>query len=181
MNVLIVEPSRTIAYTLSTLFGKHGFETRVAQCGQEALEMLEEKSPQLLCFTFELGDMDGIDFFVCARARKLVHHQPGLLFSSTPGKSVINRALMAGVTECFSKRHLYQLEQFVEKFAASSQVGINGHMPAQQLTIKALHDEFAAYRKDSECAGRLFEHVIEQLKAENEHLKRFVFESGAKL
>jgi two-component system cell cycle response regulator len=126
MNVLIVEPSRTVAYTLSTLFGKQGFEPRVARSGQEALELLKLKPASMLCFTFELGDMDGVDFFITAKAHKLVHHQPGLMFTSTLRKNIINRALLAGVTECFSKRNLGQLEQFVERFAASNDVCING-------------------------------------------------------
>ena len=67
MNVLIVEPSRTVAYTLSTLFGKQGFEPRVARSGQEALELLKAKPTAVLCFTFELGDMDGIIFLLLPR------------------------------------------------------------------------------------------------------------------
>lgn len=58
---------------------------------------------------------------------------------------------------------------------------IRATMASQQLTITALHNELAAYRKDTECAGRLFSYAIEQLQTENEQLKRFVFESGAKL
>lgn len=128
MNILIVEPSRTVAYTLSTLFGKYGFEPRVARSGEEALEMLQGKHADLLCFAFELGDMDGIEFFVSAKARKLVHHQPGLMFASTRHRAVINRALMAGVTECFSKRNLGLLEQFVERFAAGTRACVNGRV-----------------------------------------------------
>lgn len=54
-------------------------------------------------------------------------------------------------------------------------------MSAQSLTIKALQHEISANRHDNECAGRLFAHTIDQLKAENEHLKRYIFENGAKL
>ncbi|MFA6014797.1 MAG: diguanylate cyclase [Gallionellaceae bacterium] len=156
MNVLIVEPSRTVAFTLSTLFGKYGFESRVARSGQEALEMLKGNRIDLLCFTFELGDMDGIEFFVSAKAHKLVHHQPGLMFSSTPRKSVINRALMAGVTECFAKRHLAQLELFVERFAASHQVCINGKV----LLVE-----------DSMSSAMFYRQVLERMGLQIEHCK----------
>ena len=169
MNVLIVEPSRTVAYTLSTLFGKHGFEPRVARSGQEALEMLKVKPAELLCFTFELGDMDSIDFFITAKAQKLVHHQPGVMFTSTLRKSIINRALMAGVTECFSKRNLEQLEQFVERFAASNDVCISGKV----LLVEDSRSSAMFYRQVLERMGlqielcQSAEDAIERFAAEN--------------
>ena len=156
MNVLIVEPSRTVAYTLSSLFGKYGFESRVAKSGQEALEMLKGAPADLMCFTFELGDMDGIDFFVTAKAHKLVHNQPGLLFASTPRKSVINRALMAGVTECFAKRNLDQLEQFVERFASSNNVRISGRV----LLVE-----------DSMSSAMFYRQVLERMGLQIDHFK----------
>lgn len=156
MNVLIVEPSRTVAFTLTTLFGKYGFESRIAKSGQEALDFLKEKTADFLCFTFELGDMDGIEFFVSAKANKLVHHQPGLMFSATPRKSVINRALMAGVTECFAKRNLALLESFVERFAASSRVCINGRV----LLVE-----------DSMSSAMFYRQVLERMGLQIEHCK----------
>lgn len=128
MNVMIVEPSRTVTSILTSLFGKYGLDTRVAKNGQQGLEMLEEKQSSLLCFAYELGDMDGVEFFTAAKSRKLVHHQPGLMFSATQRKTVVNRALMAGVTECFSKRNLDQLENFIEQFALSNRSRISGRV-----------------------------------------------------
>jgi two-component system cell cycle response regulator len=120
MNVLIVDPSRTVTYMLSTLFAKHGFEPRVAKLGREALEILGRWPVDLLCFAYELDDMNGIELFVAARAHKLLHQQPGLMFTSSHDKHLIDQALDAGVTECFQKRYPEQLEQFVENFSASN-------------------------------------------------------------
>jgi two-component system cell cycle response regulator len=156
MNVLIVEPSRTVAFTLSTLFGKYGFEARVAKNGQEALEMLKAHAAELVCFAFELGDMDGIEFFVSAKSHKLVHHQPGLMFASTQRKAVINRALMAGVTECFSKRNLDQLEQFVERFSLSNTVRVKGRV----LLVE-----------DSASSAMFYRQILERMGLQIEHCK----------
>ncbi|MFZ2406655.1 MAG: diguanylate cyclase, partial [Methylobacter sp.] len=81
-----------------------------------------------VCFAYELSDMNGIDMFISARARKLLHHQPGLMFAATHDKEVVDRALEAGVTECFSKSNLLQLERFVENFAAGGQGRVNGRV-----------------------------------------------------
>lgn len=154
MNVLIVEPSRTVAYTLSALFGKYGFEPRVAKSGEEGLEMLHASKADLLCFAFELGDMDGVEFFVSAKAQKLVHHQPGLMFASTQRRAVLNRALMAGVTECFSKRNLDQLDQFVERFSLGTHAHVNGRV----LLVEDSATTAMFYRRMLERMGLQIEH-----------------------
>ncbi len=169
MNVLIVEPSRTVTSILTSLFGKYGLDTRVAKNGQHGMEMLEEMQSDLLCFAYELGDMDGVDFFTAAKSRKLVHHQPGLMFSATQRKTVINRALMAGVTECFSKRNLDQLEHFIEQFAMSNRSRISGRV----LLVEDSPSAVLFYRQILERMGlqivpsRSAEEAIEIIKSEN--------------
>ena len=126
MRALIVDPSRVVVSTLTILFGRYGIDSSYVKCGKEALDLLKHEQVDLICFAYELNDMNGIDMFIAARANKLLHHQPGLMFSSTHDKSVVGRALEAGVTECFSKSNLPKLEQFVEKFAAGSHDRIDG-------------------------------------------------------
>lgn len=126
MKALIVDPSSTVAYTLSSLFGKFGIDASVAKSGHEALGILENSAVDMLCFSYELGDMNGIEFFVSAKSNKLLHQQPGLMFTSTHNRLITSQALEAGVTDCISKSNLEQLEQFVEKFAASSRSRISG-------------------------------------------------------
>jgi len=128
MKVLIVDPSSSVVFDLTTLFGTYGFECRAAADGQSALDILEHKPMDLLCFTYELPDMDGIDFLIAAKARKLLHHQPCLMFASTENKEVTVRALTAGVTECFSKQNLDRLEQFIERFAGDNRGSIHGRV-----------------------------------------------------
>ncbi len=126
MKALIVDPSSTVAYTLSSLFGKFCINTQVAKSGHEALYMLENLSVDILCFSYELGDMNGIEFFVSAKSQKLLHQQPGLMFTSTHSRLITSQALEAGVTDCISKNNLEQLEQFVKQFSASNHTRISG-------------------------------------------------------
>jgi len=126
VRALIVDPSRVVANTLTMLFDRYDIASSSVRCGQDALNLLEHEQVDLICFAYELSDMNGVDMFIAARANKLLHHQPGLMFTSTHAKSVVDRALDAGVTECFAKSNLPQLEQFVEKFAASNRGRIDG-------------------------------------------------------
>ncbi len=126
MKALLVDPSSSMICMLSALFANYGFAFRVAVDGQSALEVLEREPVDLICFTYELGDMDGVEFLTAAKSQKLVHNQPCLMFSSSSDKEVITRALTSGVTECFSKRELHLLEHFVERFAENNRRRISG-------------------------------------------------------
>lgn len=165
MHALIVDTSRTVVFTLSSLLGQYGIESYIARSGEEALAILEDSAIDLLFFGYELGDMNGIELFIAARARKLVHHQPGFMFTSSYHKEVISRALEAGVTECFSKRDLSQLEQFIEKFTAGQRTRINGNV----LLVEDCSSTVAYYRQVLEHLGlhidpcRSAEEAIEKL------------------
>jgi len=126
MKALLVDPSGSAICMLATMFAKHGFEFRTASDGTAALAVLEREPVDLICFTYELGGMDGIEFLINATSRKLVHNQPCLMFSSTSDKEVITRALTSGVTECFSKHDLDNLEDFVERFAENNRRRVSG-------------------------------------------------------
>jgi two-component system cell cycle response regulator len=155
MRVLIVDPSRVVVSTLSMLFGRHGIDSSSVGCGRDALALMEREPVDLICFAYELSDMNGIDMFISARANKLLHyHQPGLMFASTHDKSVVDRALEAGVTECFSKSNLPQLERFVEKFAAGSLGRIDGNV----LLVEDSNSAAMLYRRTLEQMGLCVEH-----------------------
>ena len=157
MKALIIDPSRVVVSTLSMLFGRYGINSSSVRCGRDALSLLEHEQVDLICFAYELSDMNGIDMFISARANKLLHHhQPGLMFASTHDKDAVDRALEAGVTECFSKSNLSQLEQFVEKFAAVGQVGIEGSV----LLVE-----------DSSSAAMLYRRTLEQMGLNVEHCR----------
>lgn len=154
MKALIVDPSRVVVSRLSLVFGRNGIDSISVGCGQDALDLLKRESVDMMCFAYELGDMNGIDLFIYARANKLLHHQPALLFASTHDKNMVDRALEAGVTECFSKNNLPQLEQFVEKLAAVGQVRIDGAV----LLVEDSSSAAMLYRRTLERMGLRVEH-----------------------
>lgn len=154
MQALIVDTSRTVVFTLSSLLAQYGIESRVANSGKDALHILESATVDLFFTGYELGDMDGIELFVTARGRKLLHHQPGLMFTSSYRKEVVDRALEAGITECFSKRDLVQLEHFIEKLSQNSRTFIHGNV----LLVEDSPSTVAYYKKVLEHLGLHIDH-----------------------
>ena len=88
-DVLIVDPSTLVCDSLSVLLGEQGFEAQAAKCGLEALEIMKCKSLDWLCFSYDLGDMDGIELFVRARTRGLLRQQVGCMVTADLRKALI--------------------------------------------------------------------------------------------
>jgi CheY-like chemotaxis protein len=103
-NVLIVDPSPLVSGMLSTLLDEYGFITHVAQRGRHALEIMEHKPIDWMCFSCELGDMSGIELFVSAGTRKLLSHQIGCLTTADLRRQILTGAL----EDDFRKRDAYQ-------------------------------------------------------------------------
>jgi two-component system cell cycle response regulator len=128
MKALIVEPSRLVSTMLANVMGKHGVEAFTVRTASEALAKLERHKFDLLCFAYVLGDMDGIAFIKAAKAGNLLGNQPVLMFSATHDKEHVDEALHAGVTECFSKHQIGEIDKFVGRFAANNELRIGGRV-----------------------------------------------------
>lgn len=128
MNVLIVEPSHFVSAVLRNLCGKYGLVPRLAESGAGALDMLREASPDLIVMAYELGDMNGCEFFSRAKTLRNARGVPGVMFSGTAKQSVVIEALGSGVTECFSKNEMRRLEDFIKHIAETTAARFSGRV-----------------------------------------------------
>jgi CheY-like chemotaxis protein len=81
-RVLIVDDEKIIGETLASIFTKRGYEARVAQSAEEAVEVLAEWQPDLAILDVRLPTMNGIDLAIA-----LKNSHPAcrvLLFSGYP-------------------------------------------------------------------------------------------------
>lgn len=117
MRVLIAEPSRVVSLLLCKLFNAHGIETITASSASAALAALDS-GIDLFCLAYELGDMNGIDLVTTARSKNVLQAQPVVLFASTHDDQMLAQARLAGVSQCFSKHQIADLEKFIAQFVA---------------------------------------------------------------
>ena len=102
MKALIVEPSRMIRNVFSSLFSKNNIHSVAVETATEALELLGKEPVGFLCFSMQLRDMTGLDFYLQAKERGLIGQHPSVMLTGSQ-ESVSAKALSLGVTECFSK------------------------------------------------------------------------------
>ncbi|MBL8414858.1 MAG: diguanylate cyclase [Propionivibrio sp.] len=127
MKALIVEPSRMIRNVFVSLFSKNNISAIAVETATEALVSLEAEHVDFLCFSMQLKDMTGIDFFVQAKERGLIGKHPSVMLTSS-NESVTAKAVSLGVTECFSKNEPSRFEAYVNHWAISSSERLNGEV-----------------------------------------------------
>ncbi|MDO3680836.1 response regulator transcription factor [Paenibacillus ehimensis] len=64
-KILIIEDEENISDILSHYLNNEGFQTRVAHCGNQGLQFVQEFAPDLILLDLMMPDMDG--FEVCKR------------------------------------------------------------------------------------------------------------------
>lgn len=127
MKALIVEPSRMIRNVFSSLFSKNNIHSIAAETASEALELLGREPVDFLCFSMQLRDMTGLDFYLQAKERGLIGQHPSVMLTGSQ-ESVSAKALSLGVTECFSKSEPAVFEDYVNRWAASASTKLDGNV-----------------------------------------------------
>ena len=127
MKALIVEPSRMIRNVFSSLFSKNNIHSIAVETALEALEFLGKEPVDFLCFSMQLKDMTGLDFYLQAKERGLIGQHPSVMLTGSQ-ESVSAKALGLGVTECFSKSEPAIFEDYVNRWATSTSAKLDGEV-----------------------------------------------------
>jgi len=166
VKALIVDPSRFVVFMLSGVCERHNVACVAVRSGGEALAVMRQMPFDLLSFAYELGDMNGIEFYQQVAQSGLHRRRPAVMFAATHDRAVIERALLAGVTECFSKHQLAEFEKFV---AHLSSHGAELRMNGQVLLVE--DSATAALQCLKILAGMGL--IVEHYKSAEEALQRF--------
>ena len=106
-NILVVDDEPQITRVLKTTLSSHGYGTRTASDGDEAIQMMSEWSPDLLITDLRMPNMDGLE--LCRHVRA-TSQMPIIVLSVRGEERIKVEALDAGaddyVTKPFSTNEL---------------------------------------------------------------------------
>lgn len=99
-NILVVDDEPQITRVLKTTLSSHGYGTRTAGDGDEALQVMKEWPPDLVITDLRMPNMDGLD--LCRRVRE--KSQVPIIVLSVKGEERIKvEALDAGADDYVTK------------------------------------------------------------------------------
>ena len=130
MNILIVEPSKIFQLALERIFRVYATNVFMAISGTEAMDIYNTVRIDLICVSFYLSDMDGIEFVSDVRKLKFGETIPILMITSKKSQEATVKSLTSGVTEIFRKNNLDEIEKFLKIFAehARQQAQVEGNI-----------------------------------------------------
>src|SRR4030095_7583123 len=102
-HVLIVDDSSLVLDILSDAFSGEGFETRVAHDATEAIEMIEQKRPDLIIADIVMPGMDGWSFCEAVRALPQCADVPFVFLTQERALPSRLRGLRAGAQDYITK------------------------------------------------------------------------------
>jgi len=128
--ILIVDDERDLLSLLDFNLRQAGFETMLAACGQEALQQLRRRTPDLVLLDLMLPDVSGTEICRSVKADPRTKHVPVMMLTAKSDEvdKVVGFELGADdyVTKPFSVRELVLRVRAVLRRAAAAGAGERG-------------------------------------------------------
>ncbi len=102
-NIVVVEDQPIMASIYRAKFLAEGFQVEVAQDGEQALELIKRKKPDLVLLDLMLPKVSGLDVLKQLRANDAFKTTPILVFSNSSQPGVVEEVWAAGANMVLSK------------------------------------------------------------------------------
>ncbi|TCS82077.1 response regulator [Tepidibacillus fermentans] len=120
-KVLIVDDQFGIRVLLFEVFGKEGYQTYQAANGKEALQIVQQVSPDIVLLDMKIPGMDGLE--ILKRIKKMNHDIKVIMMTAYGELDMINEATKLGaITHITKPFDIDQLRSLVREQLAAHQI-----------------------------------------------------------
>jgi len=118
--IMVVDDSITVRKVTTHFLERNHYEVISAKDGVDALELLNQKIPDLIILDIEMPRMDGFDFTIAVRNDSNFKKIPIIMISSRAGRKHLDKAFQLGVDFFISKPYeeshlLAKISELLEK------------------------------------------------------------------
>jgi chemosensory pili system protein ChpA (sensor histidine kinase/response regulator) len=119
--VMVVDDSVTVRKVTSRLLERQGYEVVTAKDGVDAIEKLEEVTPDIMLLDIEMPRMDGFEVATLIRHNERISELPIIMITSRTGEKHRERAFLTGVN-CYMGKPFQEVEllQNIEELLATA-------------------------------------------------------------
>ena len=184
-SILVVDDNDNVRIAISYALQIENYATRQASNGQEALDMLDQYTPDLILSDINMPGMDGIEFFKAVRDNKKYSPIPFVFLTSAASPDDVQKGRELGVEDYLTKPiDTPDLVAIINaRLLRSSEVKVSHINQAYLETVKALAN--AIESRDKYTGGhvdRVTQYSLwlgQELFWPQDHLRRLEF--GARL
>jgi DNA-binding response OmpR family regulator len=148
-TILLVEDDERISEPLLRVLGTEGYEVVHASTGNEGLEAVMSRKPDLLLLDLTLPDIDGLD--VCRKVREERPELPIIMLTARADEMDVIVGLGAGADDYVPKP--FRLAELVARIKARLRVASAAHQMPRELTggpLRVNTESRRAYLNDEE-------------------------------
>ena len=102
-TILVLDDDQGARTLLEIMLSRTGFNVRLANDADAALEAIRQEKPDLVISDISLPGMDGIEFVRMLRQEEETVNMPVIILSAHHDDKTINAALAAGATQFMKK------------------------------------------------------------------------------
>jgi chemosensory pili system protein ChpA (sensor histidine kinase/response regulator) len=112
-TILVVDDSVTVRKVTSRFLERQGFNVAVAKDGIDAIEILQDMTPDMILLDIEMPRMDGFEVATQVRHNSRLKQIPIIMITSRTGEKHRERALEIGVNDYMGKP--FQEKELLDK------------------------------------------------------------------
>ncbi len=127
-TILVVDDSVTVRKVTSRFLERQGLNAIVAKDGIDAMEILQELTPDLMLLDIEMPRMDGFEVATQVRNNQRLQQIPIIMITSRTGDKHRTRAFETGVDDYMGKP--FQENELLEKIQALLDIKIEAYQKA---------------------------------------------------
>ena len=102
-RILIVDDEPIGRLALKTLLAQEGYDLDLACNGQEAIQLAQDKTPDLVLLDVVLPDISGFDVCKHLRSHPETAHTPIIMITSLDDRAALKQGIEAGANEITTK------------------------------------------------------------------------------
>ena len=102
-DILIIDDSNTNIVLLESLFKRNGYRVLSAMNGQEGLDSVKKKIPDLIFLDLKMPGIDGFEFMERLRKNEEWRDIPVIILSAVSNKETVMKSIELGVVEYLTK------------------------------------------------------------------------------
>ena len=128
LNVLVVDGSAVFREIVRKILEKAGCTVTVEETGSAGLESAVNQDFTLICASYNLPDMAGVDFCSQVRGLSEYKHTSLIMLTAEDNTAMLKHAMLAGATDIFNKNDLPQLETYVQRLVKREMRTLSGRV-----------------------------------------------------
>lgn len=157
MKALIIEAVPLYQKILRKICSDIGFEVSVSTSGAATLALENLNEFDIICLSFQLGDMTGIELTHHLRESKKGFYTPIIMLTSEESNDMTVNAMSAGITEVYYKSDISVLDKGLREF-------IQNNTKTRKLSGRVMLAE------DSPAIAQMVQTILESLGLEVDHV-----------